>query len=107
MKEAASRGGLRYEVFGVRILRIDQQTEPCGFRQQLAQQPEVLCHQVAEQEAHAGRIAAGPRKARDQTELDGIVSNIDHAARRRGSRMAVRGARAATDAPNWRVDGAR
>ena len=35
------------------------------------------------------------------------AARVHHAARRRGSRMAVQGARAAADAPNWRVDGAR
>jgi hypothetical protein len=66
------------------LLGFDQQSEAAGGGNQFAQQPELFGTQFAQQVAQAGRIAARPGDARDQTKLDGVFADAEDDRDHRG-----------------------
>ena len=55
------------------IVRIEQQADEIGSRQQLTDQPEPLFPQSATEKIHASRVAAGTVEARDKARFYRIV----------------------------------
>ena len=56
---------------------IDQHGDTSGRGGQLAQQPQPLCRQLAEEKIDTSCVATRPVEASDQTQLDGIISNTE------------------------------
>ena len=74
-----SRRGL-----GIWIVGIEQQSDPRRRGNKLPQQTQLLRPQVGEKEVHAGRIAAGSGKARDEAEFDWIICRGEYDRNVRG-----------------------
>jgi hypothetical protein len=82
------------------IIRIEQEADEIGPRQQFTDQPEALFNQPTAEKIHAGGVALGTVETRDKTGLHRIVfAAEDDRYRRRGSFGRKR-----RDRTRWRRD---
>src|SRR5262249_31393089 len=70
-----------------RTVRIDQDGNAPGVRQQLKQEPEPLWPKLLVHGTYAGDIAAGPVEARDQTRFDRVRTDAEDDRNCRGCRF--------------------
>jgi hypothetical protein len=68
-------------------LAVGQHGNPNGHGHQLVQKTEPRGQELSKEKIDAGRIAAGPIKARDQAELDGVFGDAEDDRDRRGRRL--------------------
>ena len=85
-----SEGACRFRYVSQRGLgsrgigRIDQHGNPNGLGHQVVQEPQPLGHNFSDEKIDAGRIAARPGKAGDQTQLDRVFADAEDDRDRRG-----------------------
>ena len=79
------------------LLGFDQQSDPPGGGDNLVQQSQLLYRNLGEGKVDAGRVAARPGEADDETESDRIVGDAEH-DRNRGSRRFRRQGRSGASA---------
>jgi hypothetical protein len=88
---SSERSGCRLRVFrvglGIGIVRVDQHAEGSAPGRPLAQQLQPLRHQLVDQEAHAGEVAAGPVEAGDEAQLDRVAAGHEDNRKRRRRRL--------------------
>ena len=59
---------------GNRIARVHEKSKNIGFRHQVVQQFQLLCHERVAKRAHSRDVPTGPIEAGDKAKFDGITA---------------------------------